>query len=182
MNCTTCGLTNRPYHEECANCGRRLQDRESAEERRREWDGLPEKIRKEYEEDYEKARKSFDEHVRWLRRYRFVHAAIGAVVVGLCMNMAIAFASPVSIPIDLAIGGFAGFLLNRWRGGSFLGMGLFVAAAVLSVLLHLPFISVAAFWSAWFLLSALFLMLVAGVGYYLGLKMAFDHFEHFITG
>ena len=93
------------------------------------------------------------------------------------MNLAIDFESPISISIDLLIGGVAALRLNVKRGGPFRGIGLFVLAALLSTILHAPFIDMETFWRGGFLPSAIMLYVVAGLGCYMGKKLEWDHFE-----
>jgi hypothetical protein len=182
LNCTGCGLTNVPYETACVSCGAALQDAAAARARRLEWEALPPRLREEQEQAFVRMRASVEEHWRWLRRYRLAHAIIGAGVVNMLMNGSVFFASPWSIPIDLALGASAALVLNRLRGGAWAGAGIFAGASVLSVLLRIPFLSMGEYLAgAWFFTCfGVFLVVIAG--YLMGLKLDYDHRDHFVTG
>jgi hypothetical protein len=181
-HCRFCGLTNRPYAEACAHCARTLQAPGAAEAKRREWDALPAPLRAEYERAFDVARERFDDHVRWLRRHRWVHATLGGVLVVLPTNAALFFPTFWTIPIGFALGALAGLALNRVRGGAYRGLGLFGAAGALAVVLFLPFVEVQEYLKGWWLMHALVLAGVGGAGYYLGLKLEFEHVERVMLG
>jgi hypothetical protein len=182
LNCSGCGLTNVPYEAFCVSCRRPLQEQAAADAKRREWDALPPKLREEQEQAFVKMRASVEEHWRWLRRYRATHAIIGAAIVNILMNGSVLFASPWSIPVDLALGAAAGLLLNRLRGGAWLGAGIFAGAAVLSVLLRMPFLDRAGYLMGAWLVTCFALLLVVIGGYLMGMKLEGDHHDHFVTG
>jgi hypothetical protein len=96
--------------------------------------------------------------------------------------VAVYFASPWSLPIDLALGAAAASALNRMRGGSWIGFGLFVGAAVLSVILRAPFINMEAYLTGFWFFTCFAVMAVAGSGYVMGMKLDREHHEHFVTG
>jgi hypothetical protein len=177
MNCSSCGLENRPIEATCAHCGLEIQEADAARAKRREWEALPPQLREEQEKHFAALRERFDDHLRWLRRHRWLHAIVAGLVVSIFMNAAVLFEAPQTLPIDFALGAAAGFLLNRWRGGAYRGMWLFAGAGAVSVVALSPFINMKAFWEGWFLISALVLGFVAAAGYYLGLKMEIDHVE-----
>jgi hypothetical protein len=177
MNCRSCGLINRPFEEFCGHCRGELLDPESAVRKRREWDGLSPALRAEQEKHYAALRGRFDEHLRWLRGHRLAHAALGGILVCLGMNAAVFFVSFWPVPIDFALGAAAGALLNRAGGGAYRGLGFFVAAAALSIVLLMPFVNAEAFRGGAWLISSVAVMFVGGGGYYLGLKLDLDHVE-----
>jgi hypothetical protein len=182
LNCSGCGLTNVPYETACVSCRTPLQDDGTAAARRREWDALSPKLREEQEQAFVKMRASVEEHWRWLRRYRLVHAICGAALVNMLMNGSVFFASLWSIPIDLALGAAAALVLNRLRGGSWNGAGLFAGAAVLSVLLRLPFLDLGEYGKGYWMFTCFAILLVVSGGYLMGLKLDLDHRDHFVTG
>ena len=182
LNCPTCGLTNRPYEVACAECAAPLQELAAAEGRRREWDALPARLREEQERAYDQMREGTERHLQWLRRNRAAHAALGGLLVSVCMNLSVGFASIPSLPIDLVLGAAAALYLNRLRGGAWHGLGLFVGAAVLSVILRLPFLNVTEYLKGFWFLTCFAVLAVAGGGYFMGMKLDFEHRDHFVTG
>lgn len=182
LNCSGCGLTNVPYETACVSCRTPLQDEDAAAARRREWDALSPRLREEQEQAFVKMRASVEEHWRWLRRYRLVHAICGAALVNMPMNGSVFFASLWSIPVDLALGAGAALLLNRLRGGAWYGAGLFAAAAVASVVLRIPFLHLSGDQQAGWLLTCLAISFVVIGGYFMGMKLDYDHRDHFVTG
>jgi hypothetical protein len=182
LNCTNCGLTNVPYETACVSCRAPLQDAGAADAKRREWDALPPGLREEQEQAFVKMRASLEEHWRWLRRYRLVHAICGAALVNMLMNGSVLFASPWSIPVDLALGAAAALVLNRLRGGAWQGAGLFAGAAVASVVLRAPLLNRSAYLEGPWLFTCFALLLVVIGGYFMGMKLEYDHGDHFVTG
>ena len=87
MICNNCGLTNRPYHTECAVCSKTLQDPEAASVHRREWEQLSPPLREEFEKDFDRFRKTYDDQNEWLKRYRVIQAVAGAIVLTTCINL-----------------------------------------------------------------------------------------------
>jgi len=182
LNCGGCGLTNAPYEAACTSCRTPLQDQAAADAKRREWDALPPKLREEQEQAFVRMRASVEEHWKWLRRYRVTHAIIGALLVSLVMNGSAFFASPWSILVDFAIGAGAALLLNRFRGGSWIGFGLFVGAAVASVLLRAPFLDMSVYLQGFWFFTCFAVLGLAVSGYFMGMKLDYDHRDHFVTG
>lgn len=180
LNCPACGLTNRPYHADCSNCARPLQDAAAADARRREWDALSPKLREEFERDFDRMRAGTLEHLAWLNRHRLTHAILGAMLLNLILNGSTLFAAPWSIPVDLALGAAAGLALNRRHGGAWTGTGIFLGAGVVSLLAKLPFLGRDFAETGWFL-TCFALFLVASLGYLLGLKMDFEHADRSVT-
>ena len=178
MNCQSCGLINRPFEEFCGHCRRELLDEAAAGAKRREWDALSPALRAEQEKHYADFRARFDEHQRWLRRHRLLHTIAGGMLVSLAMNAAAFFVTFWTIPIDFAIGGAAGFLLNRAGGGAYRGLALFLVGGTATVAALMPFINSEGFWKGAWLFSSFALMFVAGAGYILGLLLDVDHVEH----
>src|SRR5207253_203037 len=107
---------------------------------------------------------------------------LGALLVALPMNLSVFFASLWSLPIDAGLGAAAGLWLNGRRGGPWEGLGFFTAAAVLSVILRLPFINVAAYLSGFWFFTCFAVMAVSGGGYAMGMKLDYEHRDHFVTG
>lgn len=182
LNCGGCGLTNVPYEAACVSCKTPLQDAAAADARRREWDALPPRLREEQEQAFVRMRASVEEHRRWLRRYRLVHAICGAALVNLLMNGSVFFASPWSIPIDLALGAAAALMLNRLRGGAWHGAAIFAGAAGASVVLRVPFLDMGAYLLGSWLITCFAVFLVVIGGYLMGMKLDYDHRDHFVTG
>ena len=182
LNCSGCGLTNVPYETACVSCRAPLQDADTAAAKRAEWDALSPRLREEQEQAFVKMRESIEEHWRWLRRYRLVHAVCGAALVNLLMNGSVFFASPWSIPIDLALGAAAALALNRLRGGAWHGAGLFAGAAVASVILRIPFLNTGVYLQGYWFATCFALFFVVIGGYVMGLKLDGDHRDHFVTG
>lgn len=178
MNCRACGLTNRPYEVACAHCHRDLQDPHEASAKLREWDLLSPALRAEQEKHFADLRARFDDHQVWLRSHRRLHALAGAFFVGFGMNAALLFQVLWTIPIDCAIGAAAGLMLNRLGGGSYRGLGLFAAAAVVCVVAMIPLVHMEVFLKGLWLFTSIAVMFVGGAGYYLGLKLDIDHVEH----
>jgi hypothetical protein len=182
LNCRRCGLTNRPYETACAHCRTPLQDRDAAEAKRREWGALPAKLREEQEQAFDRMRAGTESHLRWLQSHRLAHAILGALLVCFPMNLAAFFASAWSLPIDLAIGAAAAVSLNLLRGGSWHGLGLFTGAAILSVVLRLPFLNVAAYLDGYWFFTCFALLPVCVGGYLMGMKLDYEHRDHAVTG
>jgi hypothetical protein len=183
LNCPGCGLTNRPYDLACSLCRTILQDRGAAEEKRHEWDALSPRLREEQERVFDRMRGATEQYLRWLRSHRRSHAILGALLVFVPMNMAVFFSIRWSFPADLLLGAAAGLLLNRYRGGAWHGAGLFLAAAILSILFRLLFITNKEFYfEILWLMTALAICCVTGFGYYMGLKLAMEHVDHTTTG
>ncbi|MBI3856197.1 MAG: hypothetical protein HY293_10960 [Planctomycetes bacterium] len=181
LNCQGCGVSNPPYEAACVLCAKPLQDAATAEAKRREWDALPPRLREEQERAFVRMRESVEEHGRWLRRHRLVHAIIGAGLVNMLMNGSVFFASPWSIPVDLALGAASALLLNRLRGGAWNGAGIFAGAAVASMILRAPFLNLGVYLMGyWFLTSfAAFLLVISG--YVMGIKLEFDTADRAVT-
>ncbi len=175
-------MTNRPTAASCASCGREVQEAGAAAEKRREWDALPEQVRADYEKDYDRARERWDEHRRWLRRHRATHAVLGGIGLSLAMNAPLFFPSFGSLLAAFVLGAAAALALNLLRGGAYRGLGLFLAAALLSVLALALFINMEAYLKGTWLLSCFGLMFSAGIGYALGLKLDIEHLEHSMFG
>jgi hypothetical protein len=180
LNCAACGLTNRPYHTDCSNCARPLQDSATADARRREWDALSAGVREEFERDFDRMREGTLDHLAWLNRHRLTHAIVGAMLVNLTMNGSTLFAAPWTIPVDLALGGAAGLALNRWHGGAWHGIGIFLGAGVVSLLAKLPFLDRDFAVGGWFM-TCFALFFVGAMGYLLGVKMDFEHADRSVT-
>lgn len=181
LNCPSCGVTNRPYDVDCVLCERPIQEASAADAKRREWDALPPRIREEQELAFDRMREGVVRHLKWLRSHRAVHAVLGSALVCFLMNGAVFFALGWPIAIDLVVGAAAGLLLNHLKGGSWHGFGLFLAAAVLSVLLKLPFLNLENFLQGYWFYSCFSLFLVTGAGYLMGMKLDFDHTDHNVT-
>jgi len=181
LNCPFCGLTNRPYETQCGMCGKPIQNPLAAEAKRREWEALPPKLRQEQEQAFDRMRAGTEGHLLWLRRHRLGHSILGGVLVSFAMNASVFFASPWSILIDLAIGAAAALLLNRMRGGCWIGTGLFLAAVVISVVLRRPFLNGEGYLSGGWLLTSFAVFFLAVAGYALGLTMDYTHRDHWVT-
>ena len=177
MICTHCGLTNRPYHTECAICAKTLQDPEAASVHRREWEQLSPPLREEFEKEFDRFRKTFDDQNEWLKRYRVIQAVAGAIVLTTCINIGFRGNVFEGTVLDLVVGAAAALYLNRIRGGSYQGLFLFSGASILAIVGRVPFMNTTAFWEGWFLFSALAVSVVAAFGYYMGLQMESDHIE-----
>jgi hypothetical protein len=182
LNCPHCGLTNRPYDSDCTLCRKPIQDVDAADARRREWDALPAALREEQEKAFDRMRAGTEGHRLWLKRHRLTHSIIGAALVNMLMNGSVFFASPWSIPVDLAIGAAAAFQLNRMRGGSWAGAGLFVAAALLSVLLRAPFLNMELYLNGYWFFTCFAVFLLSIAGYFMGMKLDYEHLDHSVTG
>lgn len=138
-------------------------------------------LRAEQEKAFDRMRESVESHLRWLRSHRVVHALIGAVAVCLFMDGSVFFQLAWPILIDLLIGAGAGFLLNLLKGGTWRGAGVFVVAAVLTVILKIPFMNTGVFLEAIWLVSCFGVIFATGAGYLMGLKLDFDHHDHSVT-
>src|SRR5262245_38339770 len=104
LNCTRCGLTNKPYDAACAICSLPLQDPAAADAKRKEWDALGPKLRAEQEAVFDRMRASRLEHLDWLKKHRTAHAVAGALLLNFIMACATCFNAPWCIPLDLALG------------------------------------------------------------------------------
>jgi hypothetical protein len=182
LNCPYCGLSNRPYESRCTLCRKPIQDAADADAKRREWDALPAGLREEQERAFDRMRAGTEGHRLWLKRHRITHSIIGAALVNILMNGSVFFASPWSIPIDLAIGAVAALQLNRMRGGSWAGAGLFVAAAVHSVILRVPFLNMEVYLQGYWFFTCFAVFLLAIAGYFMGMKLDGEHLDHSVTG
>jgi len=182
LNCNACGLTNRPYDADCAQCRAPLQDRAAADAKRREWDALSPNLREEQERVFDKMRDSTEAHLLWLRKHRTTHAVLGGLLVSLLMNLSVGFASIPSIPVDLILGAAVALYLNRLRGGAWQGFGLFLGAAVLSLILMLPFINIEVYLTGYWFFTCFAVLAVSGGGYFMGMKLDSEHHDHFVTG
>jgi len=174
-------MTNRPYETSCALCDYPLQDAAAATAKRKEWDALPATIREEQEKAFDRMRLGTTEHRNWLKSHRVVHAILGGLLLSLPMNFSVFFASLWSIPIDLAVGAAAGLLLNRQRGGSWQGLGVFVLAAVVSVILRAPFINMSEYLKGYWFFTCFAVMIVSAGGYMMGMKLDYEHRDHSMT-
>jgi hypothetical protein len=159
-----------------------LQDREAADAKRREWDALSPKLRQEQEREFDRMKQSTEEHLRWLRSNRLAHAILGGLLVMLPMNLSVGFASIPSLPVDAILGAAGGLYLNRLRGGAWHGFGLFVGTAVLSMILRLPFLNVAEYLKGYWFFTCFAMLSVSGGGYLMGMKLEYEHRDHFVTG
>jgi hypothetical protein len=181
LNCPGCGLTNRPYETDCALCELPLQDAAGAAAKRKEWDALPATIREEQEKAFDRMRSGTLEHREWLKNHRVAHAILGGLLVSFPMNGSVFFASLWSLPIDLAVGAAAGLLLNRLKGGSWHGIGIFVGAAVVSVILRAPFLNMTEYLKGYWFFTCFAVMMVSGGGYMMGMKLDYEHRDHSMT-
>ena len=182
LNCPRCGLTNRPYDASCSQCRTALQDPSAARAKRLEWDALPPRLREEQELAFDRMKAGTEEHLRWLQRNRLTHVVLGALLVCLPMNMAVFFAAPWSVPVDLAIGAVAALVLNRSRGGSWIGFALFVGAGILSMILRAPLINMEAYLQGYWFFTAFAMFAIAGCGYLMGMKLDAEHHDHAVAG
>lgn len=174
LNCHACGLTNRPYETACSNCERPLQDAAAAKAKRREWDALTPALREEMEKSFDRMREGTLEHLQWLRRHRLTHAVVGAFLLNLTINGATLFIGHWTIPVDVALGAGAGLLLNRWHGGAWHGAGIFMAAGILALVCKSPFLRALDGNGGWLLVCFAFFMLTC-LGYFMGLKLDYEH-------
>jgi hypothetical protein len=176
--CHRCGLTNLPYNVACPVCGRPLQDEAAAAAKRGEWDALPKDLREEQESVFERMRDGHQQHHQWLQKNRWTQTVLGALLVNMILGGSTLFCVPWSIPVDLIIGGAAGWALNVMRGGAYRGLGLFTAAAFLSTIIRFALANLTRtdFGVGVVMLPFAFLgMLVAG--YLVGMKMDASHGE-----
>jgi hypothetical protein len=180
LNCHRCGLTNKPYDAACVICGDPLQEQAAADAKRKEWDALGPKMRAEQEAVFDRMLGSRREHLEWLNNHRLVHAAAGALILNFVMLCGTLFQAPWCIFFDLALGAAAGLLLNRLRGGSWQGAGIFFVAGGLSILLKLPFIG-SELGGGYWLLAVFGLLFLLCIGYVMGLKLHSDHSDRSVT-
>lgn len=180
LNCQGCGLTNRPYDASCTHCNRLLQDAETAGAKLKEWEALSPKLREEMERTFDRMREGTLDHLGWLQRHRLRHAVLGAIVVNVVVNGGTFFQGHWTIPVDSALGAGAALLLNRWRGGAWHGAGLFLGAGVAALFCKLPFVDGDFLIGGW-LLSCFAFFLLAIAGYFLGLKLDFEHADRSVT-
>jgi hypothetical protein len=181
--CHRCGLTNLPYNVACPVCERPLQDEAAAAAKRAEWDALPKGLREEQERVFERMRGSQQHHHQWLKKNRWTQAVLGALLVNFILGASTFFAVPWSIPVDLILGGAAGWALNLVRGGAYRGLLLFTAAASVSTIARfaLAGLTGGGFGVGVVLLPFAFLGVMLA-GYLIGLKMDHDHGERATTG
>lgn len=175
LNCHSCGLTNRPYDARCSHCERPLQDPADAAARRKEWDALTPALREELERNFDRMREGTLDHLDWLNRHRITHAVIGAMLVNFTMNGSTFFQAPWSIPVDLSLGAAAGLALNRRHGGAWQGAGIFLGAGLASLLIKTPMLGRDWMTFGGWLLACFALLILVIFGYFLGLKLDFDH-------
>ncbi len=180
LNCRDCGLTNRPYATACAHCRRPLQDDAAADVKQREFDALPPKLREEQELHYDRMAEHHGEHRNWLQRNRIAQGVSGAVLLDLTMNVTTFFAAPWSVPIDLALGAAAALLLNRLRGGAYIGLGLFLAACIASWIFRLMLMRANA--EIPWIVPAAGVAMAGGGGYFMGRALDTSHVEHSVIG
>jgi hypothetical protein len=180
LNCRSCGLTNRPYATACAHCLEPIQDEAAAEPKRREFDTLPPTLREEQELHYDRMAEHHGEHRSWLQRNRIAQAVCGALILDLSMNVTTFLAAPWCIPIDLALGAVAALLLNRLRGGAYTGLGIFLAACLVSWIFR-PMLTHANAEIPW-ILPAVGVAMAGGGGYFMGHALDASHVEHSVIG
>lgn len=180
LNCSRCGLTNKPYDSVCVICSEPLQDQAAADAKRKEWDALGPRMRAEQEAVFDRMLASRREHLEWLQKHRAVHAVAGALLLNFIMACATCFNAPWCIFLDLALGAGAGLAINRFRGGATRGALVFFGAALLGLLLKVPFLG-GGFGQGLWLLSILGLLAVYIVGYLMGLKLDSDHADRSVT-
>ena len=169
--CHGCGLSPLPYEVVCPVCKRVLQDESSAAAKRAEWDALPPALREEQERVFTRMREGQGHHHQWLKKNRWTQIILGAAVVNLILGGSTFFAVPWAIPVDLALGGAAGWGLNSMHGGAYRGVGLFTAAAFLSTIARFSLGNIGA---GLVLLPFAFLAVMLA-GYLMGFKMDTDH-------
>ncbi len=180
LNCGHCGLTNRPYAVACAHCLRPLQDEAAVEVKQREFDLLPPELREEQELHYDRLKEHHGEHRNWLQRNRIAQSICGALILDLTMNVSTYFAARWSVPIDLALGAAAALLLNRLRGGAYIGLGIFLAACVLSWIFRLMLMRANTEIPG--LLPAFGVTMAGGGGYFMGRMLEMTHVERSVIG
>jgi hypothetical protein len=180
LNCRHCGLTNRPYAVACDHCLQPLQDEAAADVKQREFDALPAKLREEQELHYDRLKEHHGEHRNWLQRNRIAQGVCGALILDLSMNVTTFFAAPWCVPIDLVLGATAALLLNRLRGGAYIGLGLFLAACVVSWVFRMMLMRANAEIPG--LLPALGVTMAGGGGYFMGRMLEMTHVERGVIG
>ena len=181
--CHGCGLTNRPYEVACPICERPLQDEAAAAARRTEWDALPTPLREEQERAFERMRESQQRHHQWLNKNRWTQTILGAMLVNMILGGSTFFSVPWSVPVDLILGGAAGWALNRMRGGAYRGLGLFTGVAFASTIVRFCLASLSGdgYGVGIVLLPFAFLGVLLA-GYLMGLKMDAEHLDRSMTG
>jgi hypothetical protein len=182
-DCPKCGLTNRPTAERCARCERPLMGRETAVRRKEEWDKLPAPLQDEYAAQFDRYLSWHDEHRQWLRSHRILHAILGALVCGVANT--VATQSCVGTGVGAIVGAAAAVLLNRWKGGSFLGLATFLVAgfvggAIAGVFAFIQDLEGGGGGAIIFFAGAICAQ--SGFGYLLGMKFDFQHFERSVHG
>ncbi len=168
--CPRCGIASAPVAERCS-CGRALQDAASAGARRREWEALEPALRADLDRTFAESARRYAEYAASLRRYRWLHALIGAVV----LTAASANAGAREWILGAALGGAAGLVLNLTGGGRLLGGLVFFAsfAAVILASWGLRFEGYATQQAV--LLSVAILMFVTVIGAYFGMRLDWRH-------
>jgi hypothetical protein len=180
LNCRHCGLTNRPYAVACDHCLRPLQDEAAADVKEREFDALPPKLREEQELHYDRMAEHHGEHRTWLQRNRVAQGVCGALILNLSMNVTSFFVAPWCVPIDLALGAAAALLLNRLRGGAFIGLSLFFAACIVSWIFRWRLMPLHA--ELPWILPVMGVTAAASCGYFMGRTLETTHVERSIIG
>ena len=178
LNCPRCGVTNRPYDTDCVLCHRPVQDKAAAEARRREWDALPPELRAQQEQAFNRMREAVEAHLAWLRHHRKTHAVLGGSLFSFFFDFGFFFNRPWMLLPDLAVGAAAALVLNHLKGGSWQGAGVFMAAAIVALVLRLPVIDVESWLSGPWLMACFGFTVIVGVGYLMGTYLDFDHHDH----
>ena len=180
LNCRHCGLTNRPYAVACDGCLRPLQDETAAGVKQREFDALSQKLREEQELRYDRLKEHHGEHRNWLQRNRIAQGVSGALILDLSLNGTTFFVAPWCVPIYLALGAAPALLLNRLRGGGFIGLSLFFAACIVSWLFRMMLMPVHAELVG--ILPVPGVTAAASCGYFMGRVLESSHVERGVIG
>ena len=181
MDCPSCGLGNRPYLQNCWNCSHEIQDALAAATKKAEWDALPESVRVEYEKELTRIRRGAADHLSWARAHLKWTMAMGAFL--FTFGMQVCSPSLLWWPLDLALGAGATWKLCHDRGGRYWGLLYFMGACAIGAILHGGTVWALGGGGGFAAVGGVLswcagILIIEITGYYLGLKLDWEHTDH----
>ena len=133
--CESCGFPVRPHDRNCDKCHGRVQADEEATAAQARWQALPDSTRKEMEAEHQKRWKEWADRIDLFERKTvWKHSIAGAVAFGVA-----GFPGGITALAYALLGALAGRILNRRKGGIFLGTvvgaGVFVAVLIVRTMM-----------------------------------------------
>lgn len=172
--CPKCVYPNQPYKTVCERCGYTLRTPEDARQQQEEWDRLPPATRAEFEDKYkaEQARYNMNMALTFRQKTKYLFISAGILTALGMLNGAL-------IISDIVVGGIAGWLLIKRKGGPHRGMIYFIGAYIISYIFkwQIGWAYAEPFGNP--LLTYLFLyscLIVICLGYLIGSHIYYKHF------